>query len=221
MSQRYQVDLSVIWAYRYPRVAGLAISLELLVLSLGIGFIVGVLVGMGRLSPRRLLAVPCTVYVEVFRGVPPLIQLFWFYYAFPQLFHAGLSEFSTGVLSLSLLAGAYIGEIVRAGIQSIHKGQVIAARALGLSYAQAMREVILPQAVRRMIPPLISQSVDVFKATALASTITVHELMYETYYGTSQTFRFVEFYTVAAFAYFVIALPMISYVRRLEVRVGF
>ena len=221
MPQRYQVDLSVIWAYRYPLVAGLAISLELLVLSLGIGFIVGVLVGMGRLSPRRLLAVPCTVYVEVFRGVPPLIQLFWFYYAFPQLFHAGLSEFSTGVLSLSLLAGAYIGEIVRAGIQSIHKGQVIAARALGLSYAQAMREVILPQAVRRMIPPLISQSVDVFKATALASTITVHELMYETYYGTSQTFRFVEFYTVAAFAYFVIALPMISYVRRLEVRVGF
>jgi polar amino acid transport system permease protein len=221
VAQRYHIDLSVIWDYRRPLVTSLWISLELLILSLALGFVIGILVGMGRLSHRRLLALPCTVYVEVFRGIPPLIQLFWFYYAFPQLFHVGLSEFSTGVLALSLLAGAYVGEIVRAGIQSIHKGQIVAARGLGLSHMQAMRDVILPQAIRRMIPPLISQSVDVFKATALASTITVHELMYETYYATSQTFRFVEFYTTAALVYFCIALPMISYVRRLEVHVGF
>ncbi len=221
MAQRYHIDLSVIWDYRRPLGTGIWISVEMLVLSLVFGFIAGVLVGLGRLSRHRLLALPCTVYVEVFRGTPPLIQLFWFYYAFPQLFHVGLSEFSTGVVTLSLLAGAYVGEIIRAGIQSIHKGQTVAARALGLSYIQAMREVILPQAIRRMIPPLISQSVDIFKVTALASTITVHELMYETYYATSQTFRFVEFYTVAALVYFCIALPMISYVRRLEVHVGF
>jgi len=219
--QQYHIHLSVIWQYRHLLVTGLWISLELLVFSLALGFVVGILVGLGRLSRRRLVALPCTVYVEVFRGTPPLIQLFWFYYAFPQLFHVGLSEFATGVLALSLLAGAYVGEIVRAGIQSIHKGQMAAARALGLSYVQAMREVILPQAIRRMIPPLISQSVDIFKATALASTITVHELMYQTYYATSQTFRFVEFYTTAALVYFCIALPMISYVRRLEVHVGF
>jgi polar amino acid transport system permease protein len=97
---------------------------------------------------------------------------------------------------------------------------MLAARALGLSYLDAMREIVLPQAVRRMLPPLISQSVDVFKATALASTISVPELMYQTYYATSQTFRFVEFYTVSALVYFAISLPLISYVRRLELHVG-
>ena len=220
MAAGYHLDFVPLMKYRGLMAFGLLVSVELLIMALTIGLFVGLLVGMGRLSRFRILSIPSTVYVEVFRGTPPLIQLFWFYYCLPILFHIGLPALTTGVISLSLFSSAYIGEIIRGGIQSVHKGQTLAARALGLSYLEAMRDVVLPQAVRRMLPPLISQSVDVFKATALASTITVPELMYQTYYATSQTFRFVEFYTVSALAYFVIAFPLISYVRRLEVHVG-
>jgi polar amino acid transport system permease protein len=171
-------------------------------LALACGLFLGLVAGVGRLSHWRLVSLPSGLYIELFRGTPALIQLFWFYYAFPILFHIKMPAFLTGVLSLSLFTGAYVGEIVRGGIQSVHKGQMLAARALGFSLLDAMREVVLPQAVRRMLPPLIS------------------ELMYQTYYATSQTFRFVEFYTISALVYFVISLPLISYVRRLEVHVG-
>ena len=220
MTGRYTFDFGAVWEYRGLLAFGLVVSLALLALALVCGLFLGLLAGMGRLSRFRLISLPSALYIEMFRGTPALIQLFWFYYAFPILFHIKIPAFPTGVLSLSLFTGAYVGEIVRGGIQSVHKGQMLAARALGLSYLDAMREIILPQAVRRMLPPLISQSVDVFKATALASTITVPELMYQTYYATSQTFRFVEFYTLSALVYFVISFPLISYVRRLELHVG-
>jgi polar amino acid transport system permease protein len=216
----YTFDFAAVWEYRGLLAFGLLVSVELLALALVCGLFLGLVAGVGRLSHWRLVSLPSGLYIELFRGTPALIQLFWFYYAFPILFHIKMPAFLTGVLSLSLFTGAYVGEIVRGGIQSVHKGQMLAARALGFSLLDAMREVVLPQAVRRMLPPLISQSVDVFKATALASTITVPELMYQTYYATSQTFRFVEFYTISALVYFVISLPLISYVRRLEVHVG-
>lgn len=220
MTGRYAVDFSSVWRYRDLLVWGLVVSLELWTLALALGLLVGLVVGLGRLSRVRLLSWPAGLVIETFRGTPPLVQLFWFYYCLPILFDIRLSALATGVLSLSLFSGAYVGEIVRGGIQSVHKGQMLAARALGLSYLGAMRAVILPQAARRMLPPLLSQAVDVLKATALASSITVPELMYQTYNATSQTFRFVEFYTVSALVYLAICLPLISRLRRLEWRSG-
>jgi polar amino acid transport system permease protein len=216
----YSLDLSSVWRYRELLVSGLLVSGAVGALALGLGLLGGLVVGLGRLSRRRALAWPAGFLIEVFRGTPPLVQLFWFYYCLPLLFDVRLSALTTAVLSLGLFSSAYVGEIVRGGIQSVHKGQVQAARALGLSQLQALREIVLPQAVRRMWPPLMSQAVDVLKATALASSITVPELMYQTYNATSQTFRFVEFYTVSALIYLAICLPLVWRLRRLEWRSG-
>ena len=215
----YHFDWNVVWQYRGALALGLWITVQLLVISEAAGLFLGIVLGVGRISKFRIMALASSAFIEVFRGTPPLVQLFWFYYCLPIVFHVRLPAFTTGVLSLTLLAGAYMGEIFRAGFQSVHKGQMLAARALGMTYLQAMREVILPQAVRRMLPPLLSQSVDVFKTTALVSTITVPELMYQAYYGTASTYRFVEFYTVAGLVYFAIAFPVIMFTRRLELRV--
>ena len=212
----YTFDWESVWRYRGMLATGLLTTLELWALALVLGGLGGLVLGLGRLSRWWVLSAPAGLVVEVFRGTPPLVQLFWFYYCLPILFGVRLSALVTGVISLSLYASAYFGEIVRAGIQSVHRGQLLAARALGYSYLDAMRDVILPQALRRMLPPLMSQSVDVLKATALASSITVAELMYQTYYATSQTFRFVEFYTVSALVYFLLCYPLIARLRRLE-----
>lgn len=220
MSDRYHLDFWSVWTYRNILVSGLLVSAEVWALALGLGLVGGLVVGLGRLSHRRILSWPSGALIEVFRGTPPLVQLFWFYYCIPILFDVRLTALTTAVLSLGLFSTAYVGEIVRGGIQSVHKGQGLAARALGLSQLQALREVILPQAVRRMWPPLMSQAVDVLKVTALASSITVPELMYQTYNATSRTFRFVEFYTVSALIYLAICLPLVSRLRRLEWRSG-
>ena len=220
MTDRYSLDLSSVWRYRELLMSGLLVSGQVWVLALALGLVGGLAVGLGRLSHRRILAWPAGLLIEVFRGTPPLVQLFWFYYCLPILFDVRLSALVTAILSLGLFSSAYVGEIVRGGIQSVHKGQTQAARALGLSQFQALREIVLPQAVRRMWPPLLSQAVDVLKATALASSITVPELMYQTYNATSQTFRFVEFYTVSALVYLAICLPLVTRLKRLEWRSG-
>jgi len=217
MPSHYQINLGVVWQYRTLLLVGLRLTLELLVVSEVLGLLVGLIAGVGRLSRLRLVSSVCMVYIEVFRGTPLLIQLFWAYYCLPILLNVRLSPVATGLISLTLFAGAYMAEIFRAGIQSVHKGQMLGARALGLSHLQAMRHVILPQAIRRMLPPLVSQSIDVFKMTSLASTISVPELTFQASYATSQTYRFVEFYTVSALIYFVIALPLILYLRQREV----
>jgi len=217
---RYTIDLTSVWGLREMLLSGLLVTAELWILALALGLVGGLTVGLGRLSRRKMLAWPTSCVIEVFRGTPPLVQLFWFYYCLPILFDVRLSAVVTAVLSLGLFSSAYVGEIVRGGIQSVHKGQMQAARALGLSKLQALREVVIPQAVRRMWPPLMSQAVDVLKVTALASSITVPELMYQTYNATSRTFRFVEFYTVSALIYFAICLPLVLRLRRLEWRSG-
>jgi polar amino acid transport system permease protein len=216
----YTVDFTSVWSRRDMLLSGLLVTVELWVVALGLGLLGGLLFGLGRMSRRKILAWPSSCVIEAFRGTPPLVQLFWFYYCLPLLFDVRLSALTTAIVSLSLFSSAYVGEIVRGGIQAVHKGQTQAARALGLSKLQTLREVVLPQAVRRMWPPLMSQAIDVLKVTALASSITVPELMYQTYNATSQTFRFVEFYTVSALIYFAICLPLVSRLRRLEWRSG-
>ena len=216
----YTIDLASVWSRRDMLLSGLLMTAELWVVALALGLAGGLIVGLGRLSHRKVLAWPSSCVIETFRGTPPLVQLFWFYYCLPLLFGLRLSALTTAIVSLSLFSSAYVGEIVRGGIQAVHKGQTQAARALGLSKLQTLREVVLPQAVRRMWPPLMSQAIDVLKVTALASSITVPELMYQTYNATSQTFRFVEFYTVSALIYLAICLPLVSRLRRLEWRSG-
>ncbi len=163
---------------------------------------------LARLSPRPWLRIPAVAYIDFFRGTPLLIQLYWVHFGLPVLLGRELPSLASAVIALSLNSGAYAAEIVRAGIVSVAKGQMQAARGLGMSYALAMRRVILPQALKRTLPPLMSGFVDILKGTALVSLIGFPDLMYQAGQANSHSYRSVEIFTAAAFGYFIIACPL-------------
>ncbi len=172
------------------------------------GCLIGMVLGSLMLSRRRLVTWPIDAYVQLFRCTPLMVQIVWFYYALPVVIGAGLS----------LYMGAFTTEIFRAGVLSIEAGQWQAARAVGLSYIQALRLVILPQAARRMVPPLVSQSVLQLKNTALLSVVAIPELMHRSAVIVSETFRPLETYTAVAAMYFVLLYPLVALSRRLEMK---
>ena len=161
---------------------------------------------------------PPPFFIELFRNVPVLVQLVWFFYAFPVLIDAKLSPFTAAVCALSLNTSAFSAELFRGGIQSIHQGQWEAGKALGMNYLTVMRRIILPQAVKRMIPPLTNRAIELTKMTALASTIAVPELLYQGKLINAVTFRPIETYTVVAVIYLIILWAGILVVDRLEKR---
>ena len=155
---------------------GALVTAQLAVLSALIGLVIGVLGGLARVSKRRWLTLPALVYVTLIRAVPLLMTIMFLYYGLP-VFGVQLPSLVVAVLALAITNGAYVTEIVRAGIQSIDRGQMRAARSLGMSYAMAMRRIILPQALRRVLPPLTNESITLLKNTALVSTIAISELL--------------------------------------------
>jgi polar amino acid transport system permease protein len=155
---------------------GALVTLRLSIISVGIGVVLGLFIGLARISKRYIFRIPATLYVEVIRGTPLLMQLLIIYYALPS-FGINLGAITAAIVGLSINSAAYTGEIFRGGIQSIEKGQMEAARSLGMSYFQAMRYVILPQAFRRILPPLTNEFVSMLKESSLASTLAVTELL--------------------------------------------
>lgn len=186
---------------------GLGLTIALSVLSMIGSLVLGLLVGMARLSPWRILQIITTAYSDFLRGTPLLVQLLWIYYSLPILTGVVFSPFVSAAIALTLNLSAFVSEIVRAGIQSIGRGQREAALALGMTSWQAMSRVILPQSIRRVIPPLGSVWVSLFKDTALVSVIAVPELMYRGKVLSIETYRPVEIYTVVALIYFFVTYP--------------
>lgn len=173
----YQWNFSSIVRYRHLLYEGLIGTLQLGAVSLASALLIGILIGLARTSHPRPLRLFAGVYVGFFRNIPFLVQLFWFFYAIPVLTGIQAKPFFASWFALSLYGGAYFGEIYRAGIQSVEKGQWEAARAIGLGYRDLMRDVVLPQAIRRMIPPLTTQAIELVKLTTVASTIAYFELL--------------------------------------------
>ncbi|MCS7201596.1 MAG: amino acid ABC transporter permease [Dictyoglomus sp.] len=155
---------------------GAAMTLRLTLISVSIGIILGLIISLGRISKNPLFRYPASIYVEVIRGTPLLMQLLIIYYALPSI-GLNLPAITAAITGLSLNSAAYVGEIFRGGIQSIEKGQMEAARSLGMTYFQAMRYVILPQAFRRILPPLTNEFASMLKESSLASTLAVTELL--------------------------------------------
>uniref|UniRef100_A0A7C3RJR5 Putative glutamine transport system permease protein GlnP n=1 Tax=Dictyoglomus thermophilum TaxID=14 RepID=A0A7C3RJR5_DICTH len=155
---------------------GALVTLRLSIISVGIGVVLGLFIGLARISKKYIFRIPATLYVEVIRGTPLLMQLLIIYYALPS-FGINLGAITAAIVGLSINSAAYTGEIFRGGIQSIEKGQMEAARSLGMSYFQAMRYVILPQAFKRILPPLTNEFVSMLKESSLASTLAVTELL--------------------------------------------
>ena len=212
----YHWDFGILWTYRTLLVAGLGYTLAFTVLCVACGLAIGVVVGMGRLVPNPLVSGPLRGYVELFRCTPVLVQLVWFYYALPVLTGLQISAPLAAGLCLSLYGGAFYAEIIRGGIIATDRGQLDAARALGMKGLQVMRWVVLPQALKRMVPPLISQSIMQLKNTSLLSVLAVPDLLYQGQVVAHETYRPLELYTFIAVAYFVVLLPVTLWARRLE-----
>jgi polar amino acid transport system permease protein len=186
---------------------GLGLTVALSVLSMAASLILGLLVSLARLSPWPPLQGIAAAYTDFLRGTPLLVQLLWIYYSLPILTGLTFSPFTSAVIALTLNLSAFVSEVYRAGIQSIGRGQREAALALGMSNQQAMRRIILPQAVRRVLPPLGSIWVSLFKDTALVSVIAVPELMYRGKALSIQTYRPLEVFTAVALIYFFVTYP--------------
>lgn len=198
--------------------SGLGYTLLYTVLSIVLGLAIGTTLALMKLSSYKILNWPASIALEVLRGVPLLVLLIWMYYAFPLLTGIPMSAQAASIVALSLYGGAYYGEIIRGGIVSIDAGQMDAGRSLGMTYAERMLRIIMPQAFRRMIPPLMNQSIIQLKNTSLASVVTVAELTYQAQRLSSDTYRSLEVYTAVACLYLLLVIPASLLVRKLESR---
>lgn len=200
-----------------PLLKGAWLTLQLTVLSVTIGLVIGLFGGLGRVSPRPAIKSLALAYTTLMRGIPLLVTLMFLYYGLPAV-GVQLSAFAVAVIALSVTNGAYVSEIVRAGIQSIDRGQMRAARSLGMSYGLAMRRIILPQVVRRVLPPITNESITLLKNTALVSTIALSDLLrsgLEIMTWKANTFSP---FAGVGLIYLLMTLPMIWFVSRLEKR---
>jgi polar amino acid transport system permease protein len=204
---------------------GAEITLKLTLISGLAGLVIGVLAGMARLSSRALVRLPATFYIWVTRGTPLLVQILFAYNALPFLLQPlwpgaqqALTPYWAAFIALSFNVGAYNAEVVRAGIQAIPKGQWEAAWSLGLSPADVMRFIILPQALRIVVPPLVNNVVALLKDSSLASVITLTELALSGQRIISATFRPVEVYLAVAAIYLLLTTVLTQFTNRLEER---
>jgi polar amino acid transport system permease protein len=195
---------------------GLLVTLEYTVITILAGMVIGLIVGLAQLSHFWLFKSLGRIYVEFFRNIPLLVTLLWTYYALPIFLHVNITKSWAGLIGLSCYVGSFYAEILRGGVLGVERGQTDAATALGMSYLQRMRRIILPQALRRMMPPLVGQSIIQMKNTTLLSAITVPDLLYQGSYISSFTYRPMEIYTAVGAIFLIILVPLTMMARRME-----
>ncbi|MFO7152685.1 MAG: amino acid ABC transporter permease [Bacillota bacterium] len=200
------LDFSIVIPYIHLFFRGALTALEMAVLAVLIGVAIGTFVGLGKMSRILPVKLLCTAYVEIIRGTPLLVQLLIFYFGLPQILGFTIPEFPAAVLALGINSGGYVAEIVRGGILAVDKGQMEAARSLGMTYGQAMRYIILPQAFKKMIPPLGNEFITLLKDSSLATTIGFPELTRAAQIVAGNTYRPFEPYLTAAAFYFVMTV---------------
>lgn len=215
----YRWDFNTVLSYSDLWWKGAGVTLAYSAGTIIGGLLIGIVCGVALLYRRQWIVVPIHAYVQVFRCTPLLVQIVWFYFALPIVVNVEIPAWLAAGLGLTLYMGSFATEIVRGGIISIDKGQWQAARALGMTYGQLMRNVILPQAVRRMVPPFVNQSIIQLKNTALLYVVAVPDLMFTGTIVVSETFRPLEVYTSVAVMYFIILYPLTHWAQRLEARV--
>lgn len=223
MLQYYLKHLSAVFP---ALLQGAVLTIEVTALSVFCGTIIGLFVGMGRLAKNKIISAICAVYVDVIRGTPLLVQVFIIYFGIPNLVlqvtgnRFPIDPFIAAVLACSINSGAYVAEIFRAGIQSIERGQMEAARSLGMTNAQAMRYVILPQAFRRVVPPLGNEFIALMKDTSLLSAIGLEELVRKGQLYTATTFASFPVYTGVAIIYLIMTMTVSRWVAYTERRLS-
>ena len=214
----YEWSFGFLWRYTGLFWTGVQVTLAYTIGTVALGLAIGLSLGLARLIPSRLVAIPLVAFIELFRCTPLLVQIVWFYYALPVILNVQVPAVVAATLVLSLYTAAFYAEIFRGGILSIEQGQWDAARALGMRWGPMMRRVVLPQAVRRMVAPFLNQSIIQLKNTSLVSTIAVPDLLYQGTLITSDTYKPLEVYTVVALIYFALLFPATRLVQWLEGR---
>ncbi|AGA70795.1 amino acid ABC transporter membrane protein, PAAT family [Desulfitobacterium dichloroeliminans LMG P-21439] len=206
-----------------PLLKGAVITLELTAGAVAMGIVIGLFMALMRLSGSRVVRGFAIAYIDFFRGTPLLVQILMVYFAVPQLLGFQIPDnyqFVAGIVAMGLNSGAYIAEIFRAGIQSIDRGQGEAARSLGMGQTQAMRYVILPQAFKRVIPPLGNEFIALLKDSSLVSIIALQDLMYTGKLIVSRTYQPFVIYMEVALIYLVMTLILSRFVSYTERRFG-
>ena len=195
-------------------------TLRLAIPAIILGFLLGIAVGLARLAQAAWIRVPATMYVEFFRGVPLVMVIFWIWFIIPQLLRRPIPEYGVALTAFVIFEAAYFGEIVRAGVQSVPRGQVEAATALGMTATKTMAYVVLPQALKNMVPSLVTQMIVLFKDTSLASIIGYVDLTKAAQIVNNREIRPFELYLFIAVVYFLCTYSMSLLARRLERRVA-
>ena len=185
-------------------IKGLQVTLYIFVIAIILGFFIGLVVALFKLAPIKLLNWIAKVYVDAIRGTPFIVQLFFIYFGVNSLHLVSLNNTTAGIITVAINAGAYFAEIIRAGIQSIDKGQTEAARSIGFTEAQTMRYVVLPQAFRRMLPTITNQSIISLKDTSLLSVIGIADLTQQGQIQASATFEAFKIWLTVGVIYFII-----------------
>lgn len=183
---------------------GLLNTLKVTAVALAFGVPLGLVLAMTRLSKFKPLSMLAAFVIEFFRTTPPLVQLFWFFFALPILIDVRMTPFIAAVVTFSIQSSAFFAEVFRGGILSIDNGQWEGAKAIGMNYRQSLARIILPQAVKRMIPAFMERSIELLKTTTLVSTVAYADLMFQANDLAQKTFRPLEVYTVVAVMYFVL-----------------
>jgi glutamine transport system permease protein len=196
--------------------SGLETTLIITVIALLIATVIGLFVGLINISPNKILKLIATIYIDIIRGTPLIVQAFFIYFGLPAAFHFKIAAMAAGIIAISLNAGAYMAEIFRAGIISIDPGQMEAARSLGLPYSKAMLKIVLPQAIRRMIPAILNQFIISLKDTSILSVIGITELVQSGEIIIASTFRAFDIWLIIGIMYLIIITLLSTLSRKLE-----
>ncbi|MBW8309049.1 MAG: amino acid ABC transporter permease [Candidatus Paracaedibacteraceae bacterium] len=199
---------------------GLEVTLKFTLLSLLCGLPLGIGLALAKLSRMKIIRFMANAYTSVFRGTPLLVQLGLIYYATPQLTGYTISTFEAGILTFALNSAAYTSEIIRAGIQSVDKGQWEAAQMLGLSRRQTIFGIIMPQAIRNTLPALVNEMIDLLKESSLVSTIGEADLLRQAQKVASEKYLYFEPLIIAAACYYIIVMLIAFLAKRLEKRLS-
>lgn len=216
------MDLTLLWQQKFFMLAGATVTLQLTAGAIIIGLILGVITGVASVSPARTPRVISGIYVQIFRGTPMLLQIFFIYFGIPQLYKLIMGSsimpdpLVVGIIALGLNSGAYVAEIVRGGIQAVGQGQMEAGRSIGLSRKMTMRYIIIPQAMKKIIPPLGNEAIVLLKDSSLISVIGTNELMYSAKVMGAKYYDYVQFLVGAGLIYLTLTFVISRLLARLE-----
>jgi polar amino acid transport system permease protein len=197
---------------------GVLVTFKVTVGAILLALVLGLFTGLGRLAKNQIINGIASLYVEVIRGIPLLVQIFYIYYALGRIVH--IPDLYSAVIAMAICYGAYMGEIFRAGIQSIPRGQMEAARSLGMTHSQAMRHIIIPQAFKVVLPPIGNEFIALLKDSSLVSILAVSDLLRRGREFASESFSYFETYTVVALIYLVLTLFFSKLIGFMEERIG-